>query len=761
MVYRALGLNEELASLYERKVTRATNLRDRSQARLDHARVLEEKVGDAARARKVVEAQIAEDPSDADALAELERLAGKSNGWKDAVLALSSALDASKDVPSGTRSELWIKVAGWQKTHLSDLRAAEDSFGHALAGDPENADILRSIEELQRAPGRERDLVATLRARARLESSLTDKRNVLEEAKVLAETIVNDRALAEAVLRDLLAEEDTNAWALEELGKLREAAGDFAEVVKLLLRRAELADVPEQQITLKHRAAVLAGSELSDTPRAIELYEQILEQDPNDEDAAARLRTLYAAAGKQKELGKLLELLIDNAKSAEARSTLRLDLAKLQEERFKAPQDAIDTLRAILDEDPTQAQAVLALSELYEKTGKDEELAELLDAQIKHAKERSDAAAELTLTVRLGEVYEGRLKDAARALETYEAVLARDPAHRGALEAVARLAEGRSAWERAAKALLDLLAQSTGDEGVAVALRLAAARGKLDDGPGVEDALRRALEIDAKNQDVRARLRDLYEKGKKWAELADMLLGDANLIAAEHPEVAPPPASPPSERPAPAASIPPPAAATVDVVRLLRRAAEIHVTLRKEPADAVPLLERASSLVPSDRELLMLLVDAYTAAKRERDAAQVLEKVIASYGNRRVKELSVYHHRLGKALAQLGDKDVALAQFDMAFKIDPGSISVLKDLGVLALEANDLERAQKTFKALLLQGQRLDANAGISKGEVFYYLGEISAKQGDKTRAVEMLKRAIENEPGLDRAKAMLTELKG
>jgi tetratricopeptide (TPR) repeat protein len=190
----------------------------------------------------------------------------------------------------------------------------------------------------------------------------------------------------------------------------------------------------------------------------------------------------------------------------------------------------------------------------------------------------------------------------------------------------------------------------------------------------------------------------------------------------------------------------------------LRRAAEIHVKERGVAADAVPLLERATALTPTDRELLLLLCDAYSAAARPRDAASVLEKVIASFGNRRTKELSLYHHRLGRALASLGDTDVAIAQLDMAFKIDPGSVGVLKDLGVLALETNDLDRAQKSFRALLLQ--RLDPSFGISKGEVFYYLGEISAKQGDKLKAVQMLERAIENEPSLDRAKTRLTELK-
>jgi golgin subfamily B member 1 len=155
---------------------------------------------------------------------------------------------------------------------------------------------------------------------------------------------------------------------------------------------------------------------------------------------------------------------------------------------------------------------------------------------------------------------------------------------------------------------------------------------------------------------------------------------------------------------------------------------------------------------------LLALCDAYGAANRGRESAQVLERVIASFGSRRTKELAVYHHRLGRALSQLGDRDLAFAQYDMAFKIDPGSVAVLRDLGALAFEANDLERAQKTFRALLLQ--RLDASAGITKGEVFYYLGEISAKLGDRPKAVQMFERSVENDPSMDRARARLAELK-
>src|SRR5439155_24853832 len=122
---------------------------------------------------------------------------------------------------------------------------AEEAFVKAFAVDPENIDIMRSLEELRRAPGRERDLVATLRARAKLENDPPTRRELLREAKTLAEGTVNDIPLAEEVLRELLEDDEADMWALEELTKLRQNAGDSKEVVALLLRRAELANEPE------------------------------------------------------------------------------------------------------------------------------------------------------------------------------------------------------------------------------------------------------------------------------------------------------------------------------------------------------------------------------------------------------------------------------------------------------------------------------------------------------------------------------------
>jgi golgin subfamily B member 1 len=104
----------------------------------------------------------------------------------------------------------------------------------------------------------------------------------------------------------------------------------------------------------------------------------------------------------------------------------------------------------------------------------------------------------------------------------------------------------------------------------------------------------------------------------------------------------------------------------------------------------------------------------------------------------------------------------------MAFKIDPGSVEVLRDLGVLSLELSQsgddkareahIDRAQKTFRALLLQ--KLDDHSPISKGEVFYYLADISHRQGDDKKAMQMIERSLDANKEFAPAKELLAQLK-
>jgi tetratricopeptide (TPR) repeat protein len=727
-VYRARGRTDRLARVYEKRVAHADSLEARIDMRRNLSRVLEDESKDPAAAQRVLQEGVLEAPTDGALLDELERLATITGDFQSAASALAETIEKHTDLLPEAAVALCVRLATWQRDRVGSTSAAEAALNRALSFEPDSDEVLILIEALQRVPGRERDLCATLRRRAKLQLDEAYREELYRQAQALAVGL-GDAELAESVLRELLAQDDANLWALAELTKVSEERGNFEETFALLVKRSELGADAVSVRALRRQAADLARDKLNLPAKAIALYEQLFEDDPNDSEASSALRGLYARANRFDDLGRLLEHLIDMAESPAARSALRLELAKLSEERFQALDTAIDLLRAVLDDEPGRSDAVVALSELYEKTKRDEDLADLLSSQISGAQERGDIAAELSFQVRLGEVYDSRLGSRERAIDTYRAVLARDARHTGALEALARLLQSENRLPEAAEVLDQLLSASSGEPAVARALELSAVEQKLGSPEKAALALERGLIHDERNSELRSRLRSLYEAMKAWEQLAAHLARDADF-----------------------------ATTTDESVALLRKAAAIHADQRGDHGAAAGALDRASQLRPDDRELLLALCDEYSASGRGKAAVDVLLKIVESYGNKRPKELGEIHRRLAKAHLADGDNQKALEELDKAFRIEPGNVNVLTLLGQVALDVGDYKKAQQMFRALLLQ--KLDESGPLKKSEVFLRLGEIHERLGEAPKAIQMYERAIQTD-GLAAARERLAALKG
>jgi tetratricopeptide (TPR) repeat protein len=370
----------------------------------------------------------------------------------------------------------------------------------------------------------------------------------------------------------------------------------------------------------------------------------------------------------------------------------------------------------------------MRLSELYERTQRDEELAQLLTSQIDDASARNDTEAELRFQTRLGDIYESRLRDRPRAIDIYRTVLDRNPEHGGALEALARLLAADGRLEEATDVMERLLKLANGEEAVRRSLELASVYEKQ----GMAERATRALEVglnaDRKNAEIRKRLRPLYLGQADWQALAELHSEEAEF--AEKPE---------------------------EAVQLLRQSAAIHADKRDDPFRASELLERATQLKPGDRELLLELCDLYGKSGRGRDAVRVLERVVESFGQKRTRELGEIHRRLANAYLADGEVQRALDELDKAFRIEPGNLQVLTLLGDVAIKAKDYKKAQQMYRALLLQ--KLDAGAPVSKSQVFLRLGDIHEAVGETPKAIQMYERAVQTD-GSPEAKEKIANLK-
>jgi tetratricopeptide (TPR) repeat protein len=738
-VYRVAADHKARAALAGRRIALLTSPSERVRQRLDLARILEEG-GDSRAALDALLVALSDDPVDPDVLAEIERLAPACDGWSPAAKALEAAVSARDDLASDAQRDTLERLGTWYRDRVTDAGAAERAFEKLAAIDPSNEASLRAIESLQRAPGREADLVGTLRRLAKLDSLSGDAAPLRREAKALAEGL-GDKEQVEQILREALAVDESDVWALAELCAARQAAADWTEVATLLDRRIELADSAPARAELRYEAADLAASKLGDAAKAIDLYQALFEEDPTDTKASKGLRELLQKAERFKDLLALLEELSRMAETPEARTTLRLECAAVCLEKLDLPSQAADHLREVLEENPTHERATELLAQLYEREGRDQELADLYTAQLEQAAERGDTARELALRVKLGEMCETRLGDLPRAIASYDSVLQRDPGHAPALSALARLHEQRGDKAAAAKAVAGLLDVVKGDESVALTLRLADLHASLDDAASARAALERGLALHPAHAELRKRLQAAYEQDGAWAELAELVERGTELTTD-----------------------------TAEQLSLLKRAAEIHRDKRSDQAKVADVLERATVLAPTDRDLLLALCDAYSLSGKADKAIEALEKIKESFGKARSKELAVILLRLAKAHAAAGNEQNAIDELEAASRIDAGNIALLKERGVYSIElarkaepgaARDahLERANKSFQALLMQ--RLDASSPITKAELYFQIAITASLKGDDKRAVQMLERSLDADKAYAPSKEMLAKLKG
>lgn len=720
-----------LAWLTELKVNDADLDGDKVRLLGELARLREERLGDLSGALNAQIAAFGIDPRDEQVLLELERLAPAAGDLNRLRGVVEEAL-AKKALDTSDVAALNLRAAGWYLAQLNDSAAAEERLLAALAAEPENLDAIEQLEGVRRAPGREADLVATLRRRSELELDIDARKTMLREAATLAETKLNDLDEAASLTALLLETDEADLEALDTLARLRKSQGQHEAVAELLSRRARLTDDPAQVVALRREVAELYAGPLDDTDRAIAAWKDLLDFDPNDTAARDAFEALLSRSARWRDLEDALRARLDVAVSSDERAVIRLRLAALAETRFNDPNAAADFLRDVLDEVPTHVEAGNGLERIYAAEKRFTDLGELLERRAEDFAAAGDTANELGILVRIGDLAEREMNDTARAVELYERVLDRNPDHVGALEALARLAEKDGHWQRAAEMLGRALALApSGPEGAALGVRLAELqRGQLGRPDDAEVSLRRALALDPLNRPAIARLK----------VIADETVNHALFVEAFKLEVR----------------------AVSDVkekVALYKSIASLSREKLGDNAGAIEALEAAVALDGEDREVLLSLVDLYAANGREGDAIPIVERIIASFGTRRTKELAQWQHRLGRAYEAAGDPMKALALYDQAFKIDLTNVPILRDLGLLCLQLGDFERAQKSFRALLLQ--RLEASHNITKADVYFHLGETLSRQGDKPKAIGMLERALEADKAHARARELLTELKG
>jgi tetratricopeptide (TPR) repeat protein len=663
-----------------------------------------------------------------------ERAADASGGWDEAARTLAQAT-ATGGLEGPAARDIEARVAEWHRDRRADPEAAEAAFKRALVHDEANAALLAALAQLQRRT-RGRPLVESL---LRLSRATGGDLALLREAAEVARDSVGDRALTRAVLADLLTlarsrwlGDDAEGgpvtvdggkglaayaeWAVESLARLHDEEGDERAMVDALVEGAALPFDGATRREMRRRAARVALDRLGDHEQGVALYLALFDEDPHDAEAVDRLAATYAAHRRTRELLDLRERQIAAASEAGPRIALRLEAARLMVE-LGHPRRAIETLRASLQEEPRHTQTVEELAAVLDAEVRTRELCDLVTGQAVLCEQAGDAGRAASLWARAAGIAEERLRDLEGAEKCHAHVVALEP-RAASFDALARLATARRDATVAAQWLERLLEVAPPEARPAGQLRLADALVEAGQSARAAERLEEAVAGSPESERLRERLAAIYREQGQWARLAQLVASSAGHAPDKPTRMA----------------------------RLLE-AARLFSERCGQPELAIPLLEQASDLAPEDPLVRLGLADALATAGRFDDARAILQAMIDSFGGRRPKERAPVHYQIARLELAMGNRARALVELDTATRVDPQNPEILRTLAELARDDGQLERAEKSYRALLVVLRRRE-DAGelqsIARSEVLLELSAIANRQDEIDRSREILESALE-----------------
>lgn len=573
---------------------------------------------------------------------------------------------------------------------------------HAVLGlDPKNADTLKALLRLHRAREEWAELVPLLERAAMLEADPAARSTFDREAALVSEQRLGDLERAAAnwrqiASRDVLAKEA--ASALDRLYSALDRPHELAFALEL--RRNQEGQSPLGR-ELAFRLATLRHSRLGDLRGALEVFRQILSEDPahqgtrdaletwaqselNDGAAAGEiLDPVLARTGDHQRRIAIREARLDHATSGAERARLLAEIRGILERDLDQPQAAFLSALKAFTEGLDRLELQGELERLARVTGSFEELAEIFET----VAPTSDEAQRIALFRRAAELREqlGEMEDATRDLK---AILEDAPQDRQALEALGRIYE-RSQNARSLSEVYARQAELANDPAERFLLlgKTAEAFEAVGEDHRAIESLKTALAL-KQARPVLVSLDRLLARTHRFEEEADVLDQLATITEG------------PAER----------LGLVLQRAELLEREEQIPEALRAYAAalellpqerQAVAGLERLLENEAVKQEAARLLEPCYRAASEWKKLVEILEVRLHVADVRRRVPLMMEIASLREAV---GPKSSALVTRLRAFVEAPGSQEVREELERLVADLGAFEELARAYEEALQHG---------------------------------------------------------
>jgi len=401
------------------------------------AELLEKEVGDRNRAAEAWEAVLSKRPMDGQATAALDRIYVALGRWAALTDILDKRVELAADDPAMVH-ELHMRLGAIWQDRLGEDGEALISFRAARQVAPKDPETLRALARLlddERDPD---ELHAVLSG---LVEQTEEPRALVRLLPPLANlTATRFERISEAIdLWERVVElEPGHTTALQQLEKLYEREGRWAQLAELLERQLRVARDDAEIVRLQRRLGLIKGTRLDRVDEAVAIWTQILKRNPNDVEALEALRKIYRAAERWSALVSTLRKLVPLQSDAEGVKALRFELAELFLTNLGRRDEAIESAKRVLDVEPLTVAELMRLEEIFIAA---EAFADAIRVMNTRAERTEDPGERADILFAVAALYESKLGRRAHAAASYERILDASSSNTKAYDALAGIYE--------------------------------------------------------------------------------------------------------------------------------------------------------------------------------------------------------------------------------------------------------------------------------------------------------------------------------
>ncbi|MBI4956434.1 MAG: tetratricopeptide repeat protein, partial [Myxococcales bacterium] len=414
-----------------------------AQALAAAAEVLEQRLADPVEASEVHARALSLAPGHEASFKALVRLHASAGRFAALVELYRRAIDAAKD--RDVAVAYWFKIGALCEDALHDPGQAIAAYRRILAVEPQHLGALHALERAAEAAGRPGELAEALELEAALAKEPARRVSLLLRAGEVLEQGLGDAEAALVRYRRVLEIDPKHAPVLGCLARVYQKLGRHRELCEVLDREIELATSPAARVALLHQSGELQELRLGDATQAATRYRRALAQEPRHGASRRALERLLRARADWRGVCELLEAELPLADEPEAKARTAYRWGEVLEVRLSELDKAAAAYQRALDAVPHYRPAADALARVLATLGAWSKLAEELANEAARA---HDPRLSVEALLRAGELWHDRLKDPKRAIQSYAAVLERDPENVAALVALEALYRQAGAWEQ-------------------------------------------------------------------------------------------------------------------------------------------------------------------------------------------------------------------------------------------------------------------------------------------------------------------------